>query len=138
LKELTSTSDEMNSPEAYRNASASRDLAYATIGRNIYPTLKSFGAIPVQVLENPLALVKFEADGFRMSWRGEGIVPREFLKAVEGEVIVKAVTPGSADKLMEGVYLGILGILGILGMCKVSNPKVERLGDSTFRITWKI
>ncbi len=116
--------------ESYRNASASKDLAYTTVGRYIYPTLKSVGAIPDHILESPLSLVKFEAEGFNMSWRGDGIIPREFLKAVEGEVVVKAITPGSADKLMEGVYLGILN------MCKVSNPKVERLGDSTFRITW--
>jgi hypothetical protein len=117
--------------EAYRNASASQNLAYTTLGRSVYPTLNSLGAIPAHLQGNPLELIKFEAEGFKMSSRGEGIVPRNFVKAEEGEVIIEAVTPGLADKLMEGVFQGILKL------CKVEEPKVERLENSTYRITWK-
>jgi hypothetical protein len=93
--------------------------------------MNSFGVIPAHLLDNPLELIKFEADGYMMTFRGEGIVPRKFLKAIEGEVIVEAVSPPYVDKILVGVYQGCLKL------CKVMEPKVERLENSTFRITWK-
>jgi hypothetical protein len=77
-----------------------------------------------------LDFIKFEAEGFLSNHQGKDVIPRKFIKAEEGEVVVKAPAPGYNEKLYEGVFLGILK------MCGVENGKVVNVGDSTFHITW--
>ncbi len=116
--------------EKYREASVSKDRAYTTLGQKIYPTINASGGVPNHLLDNPLEFLKFEAEGYRENVRGDEIVPRKFLKAVEGEVIVEAVCPGIIEKTVEGVFIGIMEL------CHVKNFKVEKLENSTYRITW--
>ncbi len=113
----------------YSGASASKDMAIVTLGRNVYPTIQATVGLPPH-LQTPLDFIKFEAEGFLDNHRGAGVVPRKILKSVDREVVIDARAPGYSDKLYEGVYLGILEMLGI------RTGKVERTNGSTFRITW--
>jgi len=103
--------------------------AIVTLGKRVYPTIKKAGGIPPSVT-TPLALLKFEAEGFLANHRGPGVVPRKFLSARDGEVVVQAPAPGYSDKLYEGVFLGILE------MFDIKTSRVVNEGQSTFRITW--
>ncbi|TGN11851.1 hypothetical protein [Leptospira ilyithenensis] len=116
--------------EKYREASISKDRAYTTLGQKIYPTIHATVGLPKHLLENPLEFLKFEAEGYKENVRGDGIIPRKFLKTVEGEVIIQAINPDIIDKTVEGVFMGIMDL------CQVKNYKIEKLEDSTYRITW--
>ncbi|OHE69692.1 MAG: hypothetical protein A2Z99_02255 [Treponema sp. GWB1_62_6] len=113
----------------YAKSSISGKTAIVTLGRKVYPTIKKSGGIPAHI-NTPLQLIKFEADGFLQNHRGNGVVPRTILKAVEKEVRIKAPAPGYSELLYEGVYMGILEMTGL------TTGKVENVGDSTFKITW--
>lgn len=122
--------------EAYAKASLSGEQALVTLGRNIYPTIQRTAGLPPH-LKTPLDFIKFEAEGYLANHRGSDVIPRTFIKAVEGEVIVQAPAPGYNSKLYEGVFLGILEMCGVK-TGKVVQTKSQEKGDSTseFRITW--
>lgn len=110
--------------------------AIKVIGQLVYPTIKATVGLPDH-LRTPLDLIKFEADGFLDNHRGQGVVPRKFIKAEEGEVIVEAPSPGYSCYLIEGVFDGILQ------MYKVRKGSVQQIqcvkkGDPTctYHIKW--
>jgi hypothetical protein len=103
--------------------------SYIVLGKRIYPKIKFTTGLP-EHLKTPLDFIKFEAEGFLANHRGDDVIPREFIKAEEGEVIVKAPAPGYNSKLYEGVFLGILQ------MCEIQTGKVVQTEKDVFKITW--
>lgn len=123
--------------DEYTKASLSGEEALVTFGRMIYPTLEKIAGFPPS-LKTTLDFIKFEAEGFERAHRGSGIKPRKFIKAIEGEVIVEAHSPGYNSKLYQGVFLGILEMRGVRNG-KVVQTKSQEKGDPTseFHITWQ-
>lgn len=115
--------------EIYAEASMSGLNAIVTLGRRVYPTIKKSVGIPENI-KTPLDFIKYEAEGFLQNHRGNDVVPRKIIKAVDKEVVIQAPAPGYNEKLYEGVYFGILE------MCGINTSKVENIGNSTFKITW--
>lgn len=106
--------------------------AMKIIGNKVYPTIKAHGGIPAGI-ETPLALLKFEAQGFLNSFRGIGVAPRKFIKEAPKELVVQADMPGGIPKeLMEGVYLGILEMCGVKGKVLVE----ESNGHAIYNVSW--
>jgi len=120
---------------AYSKASIQGENALLTVGKKIYPTIKAAGQIPKEI-DSALKMIKFEADGFVLYHKGPDVIPRKFLKADEGDVIVLAPSPGYNCKVIEGVYLGILKMFGKNGT--VVQEKCVKKGDSTcqYHISW--
>jgi predicted hydrocarbon binding protein len=115
-------------------------LAWASIkvvGLRVYPTIEATAGLPKHFI-SPLDFVRFEADGFLANHRGRDVIPRKFLKAEEGHVIVEAPSPGYNCALIEGVFEGILQMCGV-AQSKVVQTKCKRKGDSTcvYNITWQ-
>lgn len=120
----------------YAGASITGENALVTLGREVYPTIKRTSGLPER-LRTPLDFILYEAEGFLANHRGEGVRPRVFIYAREGDVLVQAPAPGYNARLYQGVYLGILE------MCRVTTGKVVQTratarGDDTdeFHITW--
>ena len=122
--------------ETYARHSVTGETAIVTLGRNVYPTIKKTAGLPPH-LKTPLDFIKFEAEGFLLNHRGADVVPRKFVHAREGDVLVQAPAPGYNPILYEGVYLGILAMNGVK-TGKVVVTKSTRKGDPTdeFHITW--
>lgn len=106
------------------------------IGQLVYPTIKATVGLPDH-LKTPVDFLKFEADGFLANHRGNGVVPRKFLKVEDRDIIVEAPSPGYNCYLIEGVYDGILQ------MCMIKKGSVKQIqcvkkGDPTcvYHITW--
>ena len=116
----------------YSEGSIAGESAIVTLGRLVYPTVKDTMGLPANI-KTPLDLIMFEAEGFMLNHRGEGVVPRQFIIKKEGHVIVKAPAPGYNQKLYEGVYLGILEMFGIKDG-KVS--MVKDAPDFEYDIRW--
>ena len=102
---------------------------YFFIGTQVYPTIKRTAGFPPE-LKTPSDFIKFEAAGYLFSHRGESIVPRTFIHEKEGNILMKASTPGYKPDFMRGVFAGILK------MCGVKSGEVEYMGDDQFHITW--
>lgn len=113
----------------YAEASAIKEKAIITMGRNVYPTIKKAGGLPPH-LKTPLDFILFEAEGFLANHQGDDVIPRRFISQRDGEVIVHAPAPGYSSKLYEGVFLGILK------MCGVETGNVQVIDIDTFKITW--
>ena len=120
----------------YAKASPTGDRALVTLGRKVYPTIRDTVGLPPH-LRTPLDFIKFEAGGFLANHSGAAVVPRTFVKAVDGDVVVRAPAPGYNSALYIGVFLGILEMCGVK-TGKVVQTKSQENGDSTseFRITW--
>ena len=96
----------------YVGASPSKENAWLTLGKTIYPTIKRTIGLPENI-KTPVDLIEYDNEAFLQTHRGEGIRGRKIVKRENNMVIVQAPTPGYNAKLVEGVYLGILSILGI-------------------------
>ncbi len=118
---------------ATKLSAISARAACKVVGSKVYPTMKAQGLIPAHIT-SPSELLKFEADGFLASYRGQGILPRKFIKDTPHEVVVQADMPmGLPPELMTGVFEGILR------MCAVRNGQVDCEdvgGHPTYKITW--
>lgn len=106
-----------------------KERLYYFVGTRVYPTIKRSAGLPPELV-TPLDFIKFEAEGYLLNHRGEGIVSRKFIHAKDGDVLVEASTPGYKPDFMRGVFAGILAI------CDVKTGNVEYLGDDKFHITW--
>ena len=113
----------------YANSHEDPKQAMIDLGKRIYPTIKRTTGFP-ENLVTPLDFVKFEADGYMATHRGENVIPREIKDEQENEITMYAPAPGYDERLYIGVWLGILEMIGI------NNGNVEELGDSTYRISW--
>lgn len=122
--------------EHYARASITKEQAVITLGKEVYPTIKQTVGLP-DGLNTPLEFIRYEAEGFLANHRGADVRPRFFVRAEEGEVVVRAPAPGYDPRLYIGVYLGILEMCGVKGG-RVVQTKAVRNGDGTdeFRITW--
>ncbi|HPQ80793.1 MAG TPA: hypothetical protein PLZ86_03615 [bacterium] len=122
--------------EAYAESLPSRDEAIVTLGKKVYPTIKRTAGLP-DYLKRPLDFITYEAEGFLANHRGAGVVPRDFVRIAEKNVIVRAPAPGYSAKLFEGVYLGILLMCGVTSGMVTQTKSTER-GDATdeFDIRW--
>ncbi|MBC7921289.1 MAG: hypothetical protein H7Z75_09395 [Ferruginibacter sp.] len=115
--------------DTFAEASVTGEYALVILGKRIYPRLNKLGVLP-KSLTTPLDFIQYEAQGFLDNHRGAGVVPRRFIKATAGEVIVHAPAPGYNSKLYEGIYLGILDV------CGVKTGKVKITAKDTFHISW--
>jgi hypothetical protein len=117
--------------DAYVEASVTGERALVTLGKKVYPKIKTTVGLPPH-LKTPLDFIKFEAEGFIANHRGSDVKPRTFVKAQEGHVIVKAPAPGYSPRLYEGVFLGILEMVGVKnGKCVMKDAN-----NPEFEITW--
>lgn len=99
----------------YSDFSEDSEQAIICLGKKVYPLIKQTIGLP-EFIKSPLDLMLFEAEGFLQNNKGEGIIPRKFIKKEEGHVIVQAPAPiptKENQKLFEGVFLGILQMYGI-------------------------
>lgn len=117
--------------EDYAKASVAGQEALLILGKRVYPTIRKTTGLPPEI-QTPLEMILFEAKGFELNHRGNGVLPRKFIKKDDRHVIVQAPAPGYSQKLFEGVYLGILE------MFDVKTGKVVYKGDATheYEITW--
>jgi hypothetical protein len=120
-------------------ANAEEIMAWASIkviGRLVYPTIRTTVGLPPHLI-TPVDFIRFEADGFMANHRGHDVVPRKFIKAEEGEVIVEAPSPGYDCVLIEGVYEGILQMCGFYNG-SVRQTRCRKNGDPTclYHVTW--
>lgn len=122
--------------KTYVQASASKDNALVTLGRQIYPTVKRTTGFPSR-LKTPLDYIKFEFENYLSDHRGADVRPRRLISAREGDVVVEAPAPGYNSKLYVGVFLGILEMIGVR-TGQVTQTKSQEQGDPTseFHITW--
>ena len=122
--------------DLYAQASITGETALITLGKEIYPTIKHTIGLPAR-LKTPLEFILYEAEGYLANTRGEGVRPRRFLHAKEGDVLVQAPAPGYNPKLFIGVFLGILEMCGVTDGVVVQTKAVAN-GDETdeFHITW--
>lgn len=107
------------------------------IGQLIYPTIRTTAGFPPH-LRTPLDFIRFEAENYLQDHRGSDVIPRRFIKAEDGEVVVAAPSPGYNCTLIEGVYEWILHICGIADG-SVKQSQCVKKGDQTcvYHITWK-
>jgi hypothetical protein len=105
------------------------DRLYYLVGTRVYPTIKGSAGLPAELV-TPLDYIKFEAEGYLLNHKGEGVVPRKFIHVKEGDVLIEASMPGYKTDFMRGVFVGILS------MCDINSGKTEYLGDDKFHITW--
>jgi hypothetical protein len=119
----------------YAQASPQGERALITVGRRVYPAIKSAGQIPKEI-DSPLKMLKFEGEGFKLYHKGPDVIPRKFLKEEEGEVIVDAPSPGYNCIVIEGVFIGILEMFRKQGT--VVQEKCVKKGNSTYlyHIKW--
>ncbi len=122
--------------DAYMESSPTGEKALLTLGKSIYPTIKSEGQIPPEI-DTPLKMLEFEGEGFKFYHRGPDVKPRNFLRVEEGDVLVDAPSPGYNCKVIEGVFQGIVEMFGVK-TAKVTQTKCVKKGDSTceYHITW--
>ena len=62
-------------------------LAWAAIrliGAGVYPLIERTAGLPTH-LKTPLDFIKYEAEGFELNHRGDGVQPRKFVKADTGD-----------------------------------------------------
>ena len=106
------------------------------IGQLVYPTIKTTVGLPGH-LQSPAELIRFDAEGFLANHRGRDIVPRNFIRVQDHDILVEAPSPGYNCALIEGVYEGILQLTGVKDG-KVVQVKCVKRGDSTciYHITW--
>ena len=110
--------------------------AIVVIGQLVYPTIKATAGLP-DFHDDPVEFIKFEAEGFLANHRGAEVVPRKFIKAEQGHVIVEAPSPGYNCALIEGVFDGILKMCHIHDAV-VKQTKCVKRGDPTceYNIKW--
>jgi len=121
---------------AYAKGSITGERALLTLGRNIYPTIKKAGQIPAEI-DNPVKMLEFEGEGFKIYHRGADVSPRKFLRLKNGDVLVEAPSPGYNCKVIEGVFIGIVEMFGIKNV-KAVQTKCVKNNDTTceYHITW--
>ncbi|MCM2279499.1 MAG: hypothetical protein NDJ89_15595 [Oligoflexia bacterium] len=108
------------------------------LGREVYPTIRRTVGLPAR-LSSPLDFIRYEADGFVSNHRGFGVVPRRFLQAEQGRVLVEATAPRYNPALFEGVFLGLLEMAGVTGG-QVLQTRARARGHRSdeFLITWPV
>jgi len=121
---------------AYAQSSPTGNVALLTLGRSVYPTIKSEGQIPDEI-DTPLKMLKFEGEGFLIYHRGNDVIPRNFTRETEGDVLVEAPSPGYNCLVIEGVFQGIVEMFGI-NTVKVEQTQCIHKGGRTceYHITW--
>lgn len=115
----------------------SADIMIQVAGMEIYYVIKETAELPPG-LNTALDWIKFEAEGFLANHKGPDVVPRKFIKAENGHVIVDAPSPGYDCTLIEGCFMGILRMNKQYDG-KVKQTKcIKKNGDSTcqFDIRW--
>jgi len=122
--------------DTYAKASVARDGALVTLGRNFYPTLLQSDELPA-ALQTPVDFIRYDAEGFLATHRGDDVRPRRFIKATERDIVVEAPAPGYNSRLYQGIYLGILDMCGV-ATGTVEQTKSQEKGDPTseFHIMW--
>ena len=115
----------------------SADIMIQVAGMEIYYVIKETGEIP-SGLNTALDWIKFEAEGFLAHHKGPDVVPRKFIKAEDGHVIVEAPTPGYDCTLIEGCFMGILRMNKQYDGKVTQTQCIKKNGDSTcvFDIRW--
>ena len=121
---------------AYAEGSITGQRALITLGRSIYPAIQKAGQIPPEI-DSPIKMLEFEGEGFKLYHRGSDVVPRDFLKLTDHDVVVKAISPGYNCKVIEGVFYGIVEMFGFKDI-KVEQIKCVKKDDPTceYHITW--
>lgn len=117
----------------YAKTSLVSDRAIVMLGREVYPTIKETVGLPENI-KTAYDLILFEAEGFMQNHRGEGVVPRKFIKKELGHVVVQAHAPGYNQKLFEGVYLGILQMFDEIGTVTFNNEN----SVCEYHIKWNV
>jgi len=122
--------------QSYIEGSPTGEMALITLGKNIYPAIKNAGQIPPEI-DNPLKMLEFEGEGFKMYHKGADVKPRNFLRLDDHDVLVDAPSPGYNCKVIEGVFQGIVEMFDIQNV-KVTQTKCVKKGDDTceYHITW--
>jgi hypothetical protein len=122
--------------KAYQDSSPSKETAFITLGRKIYPAIKRAGQIPNDI-DTPLKMLRFEGEGFKLYHRGPDVKPRTFIRLKEHDVLVDAPSPGYDCKVIEGVFQGIIEMFNIKTVA-VKQTKCVKKGQSTceYHITW--
>lgn len=107
--------------------------ALKAMGTKIYPAIKATVGLPPH-LKTPSDFLRFEAEGYLVSYRGPSVHPREVIKDEPNAYSLQADMPqGVPIPLMEGVFLGILQIAGVYnGSVRVE----EKNGHVYYHITW--
>ena len=115
----------------------SADIMIQVAGMEIYYVLKETADLPPG-LDTALDWIKFEADGFLANHKGPDVVPRKFIKAENGHVIVDAPSPGYDCTFIEGCFMGILRMNKQYDGKVTQTKCVKKNGDSTcvFDIRW--
>jgi len=103
--------------------------AIIDLGKRVYPTIKRTVGLP-EHLKTPLDFVKYEAEGFWANHSGEDVIPRKILNESDSHITMYSPAPGYDETLYIGVWLGILE------MCEIFTGQVEKIGESTYKITW--
>ncbi|MFC4246066.1 hypothetical protein ACFOZ7_03515 [Natribaculum luteum] len=119
----------------YAEGSIAGREAIRIAGKQVYPTIKYTTGLPDHVT-SVYDLILFEADGFEQNHRGSDVVPRNFLRKKEGDVIVEADAPGYDCKLFEGVYEGLFVLFDESGDVEHSECTKHGADRCKFRITW--
>jgi hypothetical protein len=115
----------------------SADIMIQVAGMEIFYVIKETVDLPPG-LDTALDWFKFEAESFSADHKGPDVIPRKFIKAEEGHVVIEAPSPGYDCTLIEGCYMGILRMNKQYDG-KVKQTKcVKKNGDSTcvFDIRW--
>jgi len=113
----------------YSNTFADPKKAIIDLGKRVYPTIKRTVGLPDH-LKTALDYVKYEAEGFLANHSGDDIIPRNIIEESDNHIIMYAPAPGYDETLYIGVWLGILE------MCDIFSGKVEKTGESTYKISW--
>jgi hypothetical protein len=105
-------------------------------GMEIFYVIKESGDVPPE-LKSSLDWIRFEADAFVTHHRGSDAVPRKFIKAESGHIVVEAFSPGYDCTFIEGCFMGILRMNGDYNGT-VKQTRCVKNGDSTceFDIRW--
>jgi predicted hydrocarbon binding protein len=85
----------------------------------MFPKMKAAGSLPDQ-LHTPEEFLRFEAEQFLDNYRGDGAMPRKFIKVDPGHIVIEAASPGYHCSFTEGVYSGILRL------CDITNGRVRQ------------
>ena len=122
---------------SYAKSMPDHDRAIVDLGKRVYATIEETTGLPENIKKSPLDFIRFEGEGFLMNHRGDGVVPRKYIVAESGHVIVEAKAPGYPSRLYEGVYRGILEMCAVRNALVTQTKSIER-GDDTdeFELRW--